>query len=105
MYWMQYYVLILSFLAGVFSLKPKLCCECKFFIKDLFVANKYGKCALFSKDEGEDNSHFLVDGIVEKKNHQFCSIARRYANMCGQEGNYYEKKRCFLDNLNSDLSP
>jgi hypothetical protein len=55
--------------------------------------NKYGKCSLSPKDEDEDNTYFLVDGIKPKKQLYFCSTARQdFKNMCGPEGKFYEKK-------------
>lgn len=89
-------VLLLVFLAEIFSstptIKPKLCCDCKFFIKDFMTMNKFGKCALFPKDHEGDNMDYLVDGVKSKADLTYCSIARRYANMCGPEGAFYEQK-------------
>ena len=75
--------------------KPNLCVNCKFFTKDFLTMNKFGKCALFPKEDQEyDNRYFLVDGtkINNKQEYNFCSIARKYERMCGQEGTFYEKK-------------
>jgi len=58
--------------------------------------NKFGKCALFPKDENqgeeEKNTDYLVDGVNPKHELSYCSIARRYKDMCGPEGTFYEKK-------------
>lgn len=80
---------------SVFSLKPKLCINCKFFSKDfLFDDNRFGKCLLFP-DENKDIDNFLVDGIVEKKKikYIYCSIAREDDDMCGKEGFFYDNKK------------
>ena len=78
------------------QIKPKFCIDCKFFKKDSSISsfdnNKYGKCTLFENERGNDN--FLVDGIDNsKKEYTYCSIARKYEDMCGKEGKFYEKKR------------
>lgn len=70
--------------------KPKLCIDCKFFKKDLF-SNKYGKCSLFITED--DNKTFLVDGIDRTQiEYQYCAIARKYEDMCGEEGKFYENR-------------
>jgi hypothetical protein len=93
------YILPFILLTEVVSLnppiKPNLCVNCKFFTKDFFTMNKFGKCALFPKeDQEDDNRYFLVDGTktANKQEYNFCSIARRYERMCGQEGKFYEAK-------------
>lgn len=69
--------------------KPKLCVDCKHYTKDFFN-NKYGKCSLFTTED--DNKAFLVDGIDRTRiEYQYCSIARKYAHMCGEEGKLYVK--------------
>ena len=72
-------------------IKPKLCIDCKHFTKDYLSSNKFGKCALFPT---EDNSkYFLVYGIKEKnKDFYYCSTARNYEDMCGNEGKFFVKK-------------
>ena len=89
-------ILLFMLFTEIFSsnpIKPKLCCDCKFFKKDFFTINKFGKCSLFPKDEDADNRYFLVDGI-DRNNKQlyFCSTARACKEMCGPEGKFYEKK-------------
>ena len=90
-------ILLLMLFTEIFSsnpIKPKLCCDCKFFTKDFLTSNKYGKCSLFPKDEDEDNNNFLVDGIKPTPTYKlsFCSIARTYKDMCGPEGTLYVNK-------------
>ena len=73
-------------------IKPKLCVDCKFFTKDLFTSNKFGKCSLFPR---VDNiNYFLVDGIKENKNveYHYCSTSRKYYDMCGENGKLFENK-------------
>lgn len=95
---MTYLFLILfSILLSPFSTskltpnKPKLCIDCKFFEKDS-LSNKYGKCSLFTTEEATKS--FLVDGIDRTRiEYQYCSIARKYDYMCGEEGKFYVKNR------------
>ena len=96
MYFMKCILLFILFTEIFYSnpIKPKLCCDCKFFTKDFFLTNKFGKCSLSPKDEDEDNKYFLVDGIKPKPTNQlyFCSTARQHKEMCGPEGTLYVKK-------------
>jgi hypothetical protein len=71
-------------------IKPKLCVNCKFFKTD-FISNKYGKCSFFVTQK--EDEYFLVNGVDNsKKDYAFCSIARKYEDMCGKDGKFYEKK-------------
>jgi hypothetical protein len=85
-----YYAFLSIF--SVNSTKPKLCIDCKFFKKDFFTDNKFGKCSLFSKEES--NYNYLVDGSkkVNIIGYYFSSTARGFNHMCGEEGKFYEKK-------------
>lgn len=73
--------------------KPKFCVDCKFFIKDN-ISNKYGLCSLFVVEK-EENEYFLIDGIeeIKKIEYQYCIITRKYNDMCGKEGKFYEKNK------------
>jgi hypothetical protein len=85
------FILLIELLSSA-PIKPKFCCDCKFFMKDFFITDKFGKCSLFPKEPEKDNMDYLVDGIKKKNDYNFCSIARNYEKMCGSEGNLYEKK-------------
>lgn len=95
---MKYIFLIISHtILSTFSINPtptqKLCVDCKFFKSELFFGNKFARCSLFPTEE--INYDFLVDG--SKKNKQikygYCSVARQFDDMCGNEGKLYEKKQ------------
>lgn len=97
---MKYTLLIIYYniyILSIFSenlIKPKLCIDCKFFIKDFFTSSKFGKCSLFPRDSIEEyNKYFLVNGKKNNKNidNYFCSTAREFDNMCGKEGKLHEK--------------
>jgi hypothetical protein len=88
------FLILLSTFLTTFSLQPteKICINCKFFSNSLFTDNKFGKCLLFPYKE--DNTDYLVIGINknEKPQYHYCSIARKFHYMCGEEGKKYEKK-------------
>ena len=76
-------------------IKPKLCKDCAFFTKDFFTTNKFGKCALFPKEEYKPtNNYYLVDGmkVVNNVDYYFCATARKSDHMCGMEGKLYQKR-------------
>ena len=82
------------------TIKPKLCKDCAFFTKDLFTTNKFGKCALFPKEEYKpSNKYYLVDGmkVVNNVDYYFCATARECENMCGMEGKLYKKREQNLE--------
>ena len=90
-------ILLFMCLTEIFSstpIKPKICCDCKFFKPNFLIGNKYGKCSLFPKEEEDDNRYYLVDGIKKNSNSDyfFCSTARNQEKMCGSEGKLYVKK-------------
>ena len=97
---MQIIILILfyTFLSCV-SLKPKFCVNCKFAINNMGLNkynNKFMKCSQFQINEELNNSHFLVTGInsnsISEQDYVYCSTARKFVHMCGEEGKMYKKK-------------
>ena len=73
--------------------KPKFCIDCKFYKNNFFFgSNAYGKCSLFPYDPVDDD--YLVNGINnnEDKDYYHCSTARKWEDMCGKKGKFYEKK-------------
>jgi len=91
---MKYIIAIIcSILLPIFSLKksiPKLCVNCKFFMKDPDNGKEHGKCALFPTDESTVS--FLVTGYKSIDNYYYCLTARQSERLCGKEGVHYEKK-------------
>ena len=65
------------------------CVQCKFFKKDFLSDPKFGKCTLFSKPI---ENYFLVTGIETPKkiDYDYCTVARTFDSMCGEEGKYYQ---------------
>jgi len=92
---MQTIILIFfnTFFLGV-SLQLKFCVNCKFAINnmdlDKYNNNKFMKCSRFPIIN-ENNKQCLVTNISEE-NYNYCSIARKFNDMCGEEGKMYKKK-------------
>ena len=87
------YYFILPQIAGTVKLNAiKLCIDCKFFKKNMFDSNTYGKCLKFPKKDYDDRT-FYIDGVVKNKavDYNYCSIARSYDNMCGNDAKFYEE--------------
>lgn len=70
--------------------KPKLCVNCKYFVKDFFSANKFGKCSQFPMND--DSKNYLVTGIDDRELY-YCSTARSSDHMCGEDAKMYVPKR------------
>jgi len=91
---MKYIIAIIcSILLPILSLKqnkPKLCVNCKFFIKNREVGLENCKCSFFPIEES--NVNFLVTGYKYVDDYYYCLIARQYEGMCGKEGINYEEK-------------
>lgn len=88
------FVIIYSIIIPIFSLNeiaPKLCVNCKFFMKNFIIGNEYSRCSLFPKTEPDID--YYVTGNKKESKYQFCSIARNYDDMCGKEGKKYLNKQ------------
>lgn len=97
------FIVIFSFTLSYFSAinhniklidqKPKLCIDCKFYKPPtyFFTSNDFGKCSLFPYYYISDS--FLVNGVIKKntKEEYYCATARKYNDMCGKEGKFYQK--------------
>ena len=68
---------------------PKLCIHCKFYMKPLFSRNEFGKCSLFVLKKDMDTD-FIIGKNENKTEYNYCSIARKYDYMCGEEGINYK---------------
>jgi hypothetical protein len=72
---------------------PKLCINCKNFIRNHNIGNKYGKCKafpiIFQKDD-----EYLITGIIRKDKtyYNYCNVARANKNMCRENGIKFEGK-------------
>jgi len=71
------------------SIEPKLCINCKHFINA--GNNRYAQCKHFPiiVDTMED----LISGYNKNQyiDYNYCSTARRFGFMCGENGKYYDK--------------
>jgi len=114
---MYYFVMfllffIISFLSSVHlggSFQPsKNCINCQFYLlKDnnpfywnLETNPTYGKCSLFPKieediDKEKKRNEILVVGEekMNKLDFTFCTTARSFEDMCGNEGRFYKEKK------------
>ncbi len=69
----------------------KLCVNCKFFKNDFFTSPKFGKCALYPKEE--ENNYYFVTGKLDKTiDYSYCSVSRMFETKCGKEGKFYQEK-------------
>ena len=84
--------IILLFVTNVVAF-DKLCINCKHFKKDIFTPSTYAQCKKFLIID--KNVNYLIDGKrkEETKNMYYCSTARSFDNLCGEEGAGYEPKR------------
>jgi hypothetical protein len=74
------------------QVRPKLCVDCKFYIKNFLTFSKFGNCSKFPTEES--NNYYLVNGKnynIEDYYH-YCCTSRKFDNMCGKEGKFFEKK-------------
>jgi hypothetical protein len=98
------YFIIYTLISFSIAIEPKLCVNCKHFIKNK-ISPKFSKCALFDiikfrlfdeMDNKINNMNYLVTGIEKEnknlKNYFPCSIARNCEFMCGINGKKYEPK-------------
>lgn len=89
---MKYLIFLITiFIGDCYNPEPKLCINCKHFIKDHFDI-KYSKCKAFPIVE--DMTEYLVTGKKEylKNNHYYCSTSRSSSYKCSDIGKNYEKK-------------
>ena len=76
----------LIFLVSASALEPP-CITCKHFIN---VANTHTRCKMFpvldmKEDLVNDYGHYALN------NYYYCSTARTFGSMCGENGKHYEK--------------
>lgn len=77
---MKYLFIFISYIVS-----PKFCIDCAHFIPHR-ADNQFGTCKLFPITPIDDT--YLVSGKIKEEEIQynFCSIARKYSDMCGQPG-------------------
>ena len=85
--------IILLFCVSIVSALDKLCMNCKHFKRDIFTPSKYAQCKKFLIID--KNVNYLIDGKrkEETKNMYYCSTARSFDNLCGEDGTGYEAKK------------
>ena len=71
----------------------KLCKNCKHFIKNNEYSEEFGKCKLFTKQM------YLIDSNTP---YYLASISRKYNNMCGKDGKFFEDINSNNNNNNNN---
>jgi len=82
------------------SLQLKFCVNCKFAINnmdlDKYNNNKFMKCSQFKINKELNDSLSLVTDVninsISEQDYVYCSTARNFVHMCGEEGKMYKKK-------------
>ena len=69
---------------------PKLCKNCKHFLKPSVTPIEFGKCSLFLQPR-DDFGYFITGKRKNKSEHYYCSIARQAEYLCGEKGKFYEE--------------
>lgn len=75
----------------------KFCINCKHFRPTILSHPSFAKCKAFPR-EADNKIDYLVLGRP-KPEYNYCSIAREYESMCGQDGKYFEKKCTWIDKI------
>ena len=89
MYLFALLYMYLVLLTTSLKIKPKLCVNCKFFIRPTNgLKDEFGRCSKFPFE----NTKFLVDGIVREDDFYSCSTARSIDRICGKNAKEYKKK-------------
>ena len=74
----------------------KYCVNCKYFVKNPFCKDTFGKCSAFRKNiENYQKLDYLVSG-KQKIEYKFCSTAREDEDLCGKEGKMYMERSNFI---------
>ena len=73
--------------------EEKICKNCKYFVKDLYYSDHYGRCSRFPFVSDNIKIIYLVIGKSREPYTYFkyCNEIRMDERLCGQEGINYEK--------------
>ena len=103
---MNFFILLASMIIiSCNSLTPKLCINCKYYSNLDNADSIFGKCNFFS-EKISDKNYFITgekkESIIYKS---YCSTARSFEHLCGEEGKYYKKKYIKRNKNNSNKKP
>ena len=84
-------IILLFSIATTFAF-DELCINCKHFKKGIFTPSMFSKCNKFVRTD--NNVKHLIDGKSQKEKSEniYCSTARMFEHLCGENGNGYEAK-------------
>jgi len=86
------YLLLFCSLLPVLSLKHNLCIDCKFFKRHYRSNDMFSKCSLFPTMERYMDYFITGKGNVIFESYHFCSTARKFDDMCGEDGKKFVPK-------------
>jgi len=83
--------------------KPKFCYNCRYFVSD-GDTEEFARCSLFQTIYNK--GPFLVSGVENTPTfvYTFCSTARIFNHLCGEEGNAHKRKYVKKSNSNSKIT-
>ena len=96
----MYFFLMFAFLIrniNSLAINTRFCVNCKYIIPDNNLGIAYSKCSFF---ERINNEKYLISGDPDdiEKEFNFCSTARSFESMCGEDGKKYKKNNKDNDN-------
>jgi hypothetical protein len=103
---MHYLFVVITFLTSslYFSsttiTSEKICVNCKYFVRNPFCKDTFGKCSAFPKKD-DNELYYLISG-KRKIEYYFCVSAREDNKLCGPEGKMYMKKYNFFVDFFAD---
>jgi len=78
--------------------EPKFCKDCKHVRREFFDViispfrpYRFAKCSLIAMEKNAD-ANYLSEGHLHQDELQYSSIARKYNDMCGEKGKFWEAK-------------
>ena len=94
---LQIYIIIFVCFASftTSSSEKKYCVNCKYYVRNPFCKDTFGKCAAFRKTTDSNEIDYLISG-KEKIEYKYCSTARENENLCGKEGKMYFERSNFI---------
>ena len=92
--------LFLTIITALVNAQDKFCINCRHAQTNFFSSATFSTCKLFPLKVNNE-AEYLVTGKPQKSNsiNYYCSTARKFDQMCGPDGKYYDKQSNYLDLL------